>query len=236
MAKSRTTLLLLCDKCFKNNDTNFVNDTNFAQDEYTFQNEKLGRFTMIDYLCISDCLLNCVNDYRVVKSAINISDHQPVAFHIALPNETTLLKMLQLGCASIANDTASDNNDLQTCLRWDKGDCQNYYYLTGQAIYTIYNSLFSWTHVDCASVNDFVEMIYGNLVTALLQASNVCIPRVSDHSCKHWWSSDLTKLKKQAIQSFNIWSDAGKPRTGILFDAKNRDKRLYKLEINNAKR
>ena len=55
------------------------------------------------------------------------------------------------------------------------------------------------------------------------------------HSLNFWWDSDLTNLKKQSILSHQIWINAGKPNTGVVFENKNIDKARYKLQSKTQK-
>ena len=74
-------------------------------------------------------------------------------------------------------------------------------------------------------------MCYTNIVNALYTASCNCIPRKRHNFYKYWWDQELSALKENAIQSFNIWSAMGKPRTGAEFDSMRFDKLRYKRTI-----
>ena len=91
-------------------------------------------------------------------------------------------------------------------------------------------SLVYINHRDC------IESLYTRTIKALLSASEMCIPRMPQHCLKTWWNSDLTELKKQSIASHNLWVLNGKPKEGILFSNKNKDKLNYKLKIKKQKR
>jgi hypothetical protein len=41
---------------------------------------------------------------------------------------------------------------------------------------------------------------------------------------KYWWDEGLSALKYEAIRSFKIWADVGKPRGGVAFTNMKRDK------------
>ena len=46
---------------------------------YTFANEKLARYSQIEFLCISNILKNCVDSYDHLESPLNHSDHLAVS-------------------------------------------------------------------------------------------------------------------------------------------------------------
>ena len=50
--------------------------------QYTFGNEKSNRFSVIDFLCVSENLLQCVKSYEVICDVNNFSDHSPVLLTI----------------------------------------------------------------------------------------------------------------------------------------------------------
>ena len=82
--------------------------------------------------------------------------------------------------------------------------------------------------------NSDIEDLYINCRNVLLEAANRTVPRIPRGSLKYWWSSELTLLKKQSLASHSIWIECGKPNTGLIFEIKNKDKRIYKLSIKKA--
>ena len=169
--------------------------------DFTYVNEKLSHYNIIDFLCISNSLLDCVDKYNVLNLAVNHSDHLPLALTFCLPLQSSIYKYIVSG---YKQDDCKVSHSKDSCkdrvLRWDKGSTDLYYNMTGQLLYPIYDVLL-------------------NVVT------NVVIPR-SD-----WWNSYISSLKKQSIGSHSAWVAAGKPMTGALFDSKNKDKLRYKLAI-----
>ena len=107
--------------------------------------------------------------------------------------------------------------------------------MTGQLLYPIYNAVLKSVSVNKDASNDVIESMYCKTVEALIAASDSCITVLPQNALKHWWNSDLSNLKKQSITSHNIWLNAGKPLSGILFENKNKDKMRYKLAIKQSK-
>ena len=60
-------------------------------------------------------------------------------------------------------------------------------------------------------------------MAVLAAGENLYIPRCSKNYFKFWWSEELTALKQAAINTDRLWKAAGKPRSGQIFD--NRQKK-----------
>ena len=72
------------------------------------------------------------------------------------------------------------------------------------------------------------------LFYALNKASSISVPKIKHNALKAFWNEELDDLKCQNINGHNIWSDCGKPRTGIVNDIRLRVKLKYKLVIQEA--
>ena len=73
-------------------------------------------------------------------------------------------------------------------------------------------------------------------MNVLFNTSVRYIPRFNTTCLKTWWSSELNELKEAAMKSHKLWCDAGKPRYGVIFDNRTKDKNTYKLKIRNLKK
>ena len=82
-------------------------------------------------------------------------------------------------------------------LRWDKGDTDLYYSMTGHLLYPFYNVVWERVNLNDIITNDFIDKIYEQTVEALLKSSDWFISAIPQHSLKYWWTSDLSNLKKQ---------------------------------------
>jgi hypothetical protein len=84
--------------------------------------------------------------------------------------------------------------------------------------------------------NDYIETVYESIVSVLHNSAIMFIPRLKQTTLKPWWSDILNKLKAKALDSHILWEACGRPRSGLIFDVRNRDKLNYKAEIRRAKR
>ena len=148
--------------------------------EYTYFQENLGRFSVIDHMFIS-CSLYCnIIKYVVVDSGINLLDHVPVQCVIAFPS-------------LVGNNgglyTKKNNPDKKLCniLRWDKGDVTMYYYITAlhlQYLQVPYDLLScNCDGYNCSHQSD-INKYYNDIIDVMDYAAKCTIPTVCSSSSK----------------------------------------------------
>ena len=102
-----------------------------AGDVYTFSNKVKGSYSIIDYICVSDCYLNCLTDYSVVHSAMNFSDHEGVAIVLNFSIATKDC----LDCnASVYAGHSSVNQPIDGRFKFDHCNTEIYYEYTRQLL------------------------------------------------------------------------------------------------------
>ena len=79
-----------------------------------------------------------------------------------------------------------------------------------------------------------IEAHYNGIVHALQQAELNTIPSIPIHSLKPFWNEYLDELKSKSIMWHTIWHNAGRPKSGVIFNIKNSVKLKYKLAIRTA--
>ena len=52
---------------------------------------------------------------------------------------------------------------------------------------------------------------------------------------KFWWDSELDNLKMLSIDAHSVWKQAGKPKSGPVYDAKQISHANYKLAIHHKR-
>ena len=201
--------------------------------EYTYANEKQLKFSVIDFICISECIVKDVIKYNVVHDALNHSDHLPVNAIINLQPSSSLVKCIKAGVKVL--NKPKNASCKQPWLRWDKADVSEYYRITGERLYPIFNGIKEELRLGSLSV-DIIERFYYSMVDSLLSTARLCIPVVPQGSIKSWWNCDLALLKKDSINSHSCWLEAGKPMTGIVYDKKRSDKLKYKNALRKMKK
>ena len=79
-----------------------------------------------------------------------------------------------------------------------------------------------------------VEKYYNDLLNAI-HIANAVLPRKKHGIYNHFWSEELTRLKNQSIDAFNLWNATGRPRSGVIFLEKNNAQLHYKRALRRAK-
>jgi len=152
---------------------------------------------------------------------LNFSDHLPV--------------LVEIDCRindRVAHTDKSNDNRTEKVLRWDKGDIMTYYFYTGHHLQLLLNDL-DYAVQDNGRINisDRIELIYNSVVAILADGARLAVPSQSKSFYKYWWDEELDLLKQASIDSNNIWTAAGKPRSGPIFSKRQSCRRQYRLKI-----
>jgi hypothetical protein len=68
------------------------------------------------------------------------------------------------------------------------------------------------------SMRDCIDLSYNTLVSVLNEAAIKTVPRFKANVLKFWWDQELSELKEKIIASNKLWIEAGRSRSGYLFD------------------
>ena len=121
-------------------------------------------------------------------------------------------------------------------FRWDHGDKLMYYELTRQSIvsmlsqaselanYCIVSQVAlrsetsSVTGIDKKYIVSEVNRLYDGVIKVLNDSAMQTIPKLRTQALKFWWNEELNELKEKAIEAKKLWVQAGRPRSGPVFD------------------
>ena len=181
---------------------------------YTYMHETLQHSSKIDHFLVSSEMRFPIIDYHVIDSALNYSDHLPIATVFQL-----LYKDLCVEKSAILTESPKA---MPKYYRWDHGDRGKYYELSREFLMPIDEQLnhvvdqiaYINTNLHPEFINLEIDRVYDCIVSALQRSANSSIPRLKSGSLKFWWNQELDELKNKSIVSFRAWQDAGKPRTG----------------------
>jgi len=83
----------------------------------------------------------------------------------------------------------------------------------------------------------FINCTYEAILTALNRAAYTLVPYHKKKTLsKFWWDQERKSLKDDAQSTHIIWIiSAGKPRSGVIFQNRNKDKYKYQLNIKENK-
>ena len=193
--------------------------------EFTYFQDTLHRYTLIDHMFASAHLANKIIKYSIIESGVNFSDHVPICCVLALPKKK---------CSYSTKETESWKN---STLRWDKWDCNLYYHVTSelfQNLQVLYELLEMTNGVDCGIKQQMINLYYNDIINVLNTAAMKSIPVLSVNSSKPFWSAEVQTLKEDSIQAHKVWADCGKLRSGWVNSLRLRAKSKYKPAMKHA--
>jgi len=149
-----------------------------------------------------------------------------------------------LSCSFLSNakrdvpgNSNSDASELY--LRWDKADLTSFYAYTGSHLSVLCSKLDeNWANFGDAlkKGNNFdtayhIETSYDTLVNILCTGAKAFVPRAKKNYYKYWWTEELDLLKRDSVDSNNLWKVAGKPRFGPIFTRRQSCRLLYRKRL-----
>jgi len=190
----------------------------------TYFNESLNRHGNIDYFLTSNCEL--IRSYKVLDPQLNLSDHRPL--------EIVCDCFIDTGQNSFSKqDDHGVNNSHVTYLRWDHADLARYHELSGAYLTPLWHDLCKVKDVLGA---DMVDGFYDRLVYVLSLCAVHSVPRHRKKFYKFWWDQEMNELKEKSITSCKLWKEAGRPRSGAIFNRYRWDKSAYRNGLRQRQR
>jgi len=86
------------------------------------------------------------------------------------------------------------------------------------------------------NVPDCLDRLYYDIVNILVTCAKNFVPVCRKCFYKFWWDEELDTLKEAALESDKLWKAVGKPRSGPLFNNRQRACLLYRQRIREGKR
>ena len=207
---------------------------------FTFAADSRSAFSNIDNFLISNYPLDLAHSLEVIEDINNFSDHLP----IKLTMDARLVEL----CAIAKSKTraAPSASHERYNLDWERGDKAAYYELTRIEFATLHSIISSVPiHTLKALRPDFftlggINNIYRNLVHTLFNCSIKTIHQKPNSNVKKpWWDASLKGAKQSVLDAHSAWLKAGKPRTGVIYDSRNKARASYRkqtfLRKNNSK-
>lgn len=109
---------------------------------HTFENS-VGQFSFIDYFAISANAINVSDVFEILDNQPNLSDHLPIK--ITLRNQNIIDVLLQLCVKQPPSSKTADKPTVTVKqLRWDHADLWQYYCLTHNNLYPVFERLNSF--------------------------------------------------------------------------------------------
>ena len=200
-------------------------DTLFPSDiSATYVNYQLNHQSYIDYVLTSSP--HTVNMFSVLDPDINFSDHLPLYCNIQYVVPADQPRVINRDAKATKATRCAPRN-----FRWDKADLVPYYYDSNISI-----NEYDYALDSCKGDADddnicqqlYVDRIYDNIVTALVNAALLHVPQHGKNFYKFWWNQELKASKAASVESNNLWKVAGKPRQGPIFEKRQRTRLVYR--------
>ena len=103
-------------------------------------------------------MFNSIVDYHVIESALNISDHLPIALIFGANIDITVHQPIR----------SRQSKSEQKYYRWDHGDRGKYYELSRDALYPIDRKLDCLVHHTSGNIHSEIDNIYAMIVSCLM--------------------------------------------------------------------
>jgi exonuclease III len=188
---------------------------------YTYSNDSLNHYRKLDYF-VWDGIT--IKDFNILDPDINLSDHLPIFVRC-------VVNVSEIKTKSNTKQRQDDDHSVIR-LRWDHADLLAYYNCTFQHLQPIFYEL-SNIENDSIRYNDIhlIDVMYERIVVALKSCATMTVPSRRQSFFKFWWSQELDCLKQQSIDSNQLWKAAGRPRSGPVYDRRNKARREYRVGI-----
>lgn len=204
----------------------FSLDADFDYDNsYTRYDSKTNSYTMIDGILLSEDLKSKVKRISISHSGNNVSDHIPVEMDMDLQ----------------IIESSSSKPKLQRFVNWSKltsDHKQAFKEKMSESLANIHIPTHGIFHGNTCCSDDThkfaLEQYYLQIVSAVSQAECV-LPKVDPNIEKSYWNADLSELKQASIECNTQWKIHGCPRSGLIFECRQKCHYSYKAAIRKSK-
>jgi hypothetical protein len=204
------------------NNMNIVTKYLDDEGEYTYHNDTLGIYSMIDHCLLSQSLSNMAYVVDIVDDVDDWSDHRPI--------------VVTLNCNidfKLVNDCKKS-----VIAHWDNESNKIYYERTRLGLYNI--NIKECEVQGMCSDSDHCKLIdhYCNDIINILHQSTDwkvrnTVKNVDNN--KLIWNRHIRDFKNDAKRNFIVWKNKGRIRSGIEYECMIESRRLYKKEVKKAK-
>ena len=220
-------------------------------DRITYCHNSLDAKSYIDFLTVSDDLVNHVSDFHILEHALNLSDHLPIILSF-----TDTWSKNNMHSRNVPSNVNAGIKGKITSLRWDRADLSRYYagvfnklspllertnntYPELISAHCCYHHYFNNTCDDCLSRREYaisvIDEWYNEIIESLVSIADECVPKLRTDALKYWWSQEANDLKCKAIAAHRAWVNTNKPQQGFIFEERKNTKYRYKLFLKKEK-
>ena len=212
---------------FSDNDDLICSSTKLILDnEFTYENST-GARSFIDHFLLTENLIDCISDVKVIHDGDNLSDHCPVSITFNINNNI------------MSSNTKSYPYKHISKPSWHMAEeCHINQYKEMLNVLLSRISLpdaLGCHNVSCEVHESSIIMYHDQIINSCITAMNRCIP-VSKPKCIAGWSEHVKPFKERSIFWHKLWCDNGKEREGIIPNIMRKAKAEYKRAVRYVKR
>ena len=187
---------------------------------YTFHNDTLKMFSMIDQCALTAYMASKVKDVKIIEHIVDWSHHKPieVIFNLTLGKQDGYIMHKQLKA------------------NWWESAKKQYFESTRNEFYNVGKPACDKTEIcgDC-SHREIIEKYCDSIIQVLNKCTIWKNRECPCKSSKVKGNSKEVFLKKTAKLQYKVWLDGGRIKNSQLYDNMVQSKMVYKNEIKNVK-
>ncbi len=220
--------------------SDFVNRNNLitswehvlSQEGFTYVNHALGHQSTIDHFIVSRNIYDFIVDNYVMCDPTNPSNHY----------------IVQLAITCLSNDVYAcsvpvHSDIIKTCA-WDKATpvhVANYSRMLDGALgeLNVSREIIHCSDVNCQSSKhkEYIDILCAQFIECCITTGFDCIPLIN-HKAKNipGWTDHAKPEREQSLFWHWVWSEAGKPFTGIIYEIMKRTRHKYHYAVRRLKK
>jgi hypothetical protein len=187
---------------------------------YTFHNDALKIFSMIDHCAVTAVLDKRVKDVNIIDHIDDWSDHKPIEVIFNLTLEKHINNVMHKRLIASWCDSAK----------------KQYYDNTRNEFYNVVEAVCDKT-IMCGDSDhcELIENYCNNIIQALSKCTIWKNIGYQSKNSKVRWNSKVDLLKKTAKLKHTMWLNGGCIKDGLVYDDMVQSKKVYKSEIKKIK-
>ena len=204
----------------------FETDPNFDYvNSFSRCDVKTKSFTLIDGFLISNSLRDSVGNIRISKYGDNLSDHCPVELDLFVNIAESIVKKPKL----------------KQYVNWEKSSEENLLLFRremAESLSRISVPSSEVLHGDKCCLDDSHKLSIENYHNAIMSAivnAEAFMPKTDPNFQRSFWSTELDDLKQKSIDCNDYWKSRNCPRTGPIFDCRQKCHYTYKAAVRRQK-
>ena len=199
---------------------------------FTYRRDDFSACSWPDHILISSQFSHLIKEVSCEDSVDNFSDHLPVfcTSNLTCPANTSNNPPFQRSSSS------------DTRIAWDKitsDHINSYCDCVRENLPSLSNELLSCCDPSCSSHQSLLNETCTQLLQCITNAATASFPKVSTRAYSHrvpGWNDAARSFRTTASFWNRLWTQCGRPSSGVLSQIKRRTKSRYKYEVRRLKR